>query len=198
MMKKRLLIVFLIVITGMCCTRRLSPEKYAVYIAENREKFCEVINRNGVRATVCYMPAEMYGAQRMIAYDIPPDSAMKDFINSLFLVCTVNADSMGNKSLLLERDGILGFPGNVYKHTFGHGEDIFLLNGPDTVKCAGYHFERNWGMTGEDSFIVTFDRRKLKEKMSGYHLIIREIAPELGTLDIQLSKLVKKAPQLKG
>lgn len=195
----KLLIGITIILQLVSCTKHLSPKEYIQYMLQNKEKYSQIIERNGVKATVCYQPVELCAARELAFYDsLCKDSVLKNYDNSLFFLCTISSDSLGNRSLLLERDGLAGFRRNVFRHTYGHSDDIFLLDGRDTVKCSGYQFERGWGMTGDETFVITFNRQDIKKKVKKYRLIIREIAPELGTLDIELAELVKKAPKLKG
>ncbi len=186
---------------GFCCscTTRIKPEEYMDYMRKHSEKFSRTFKRHGVSATISYRPNELYAAQHMIADDsMTVDSAMKPFENSLLFTLAISADSIGNKSLLLERDGKAGFSTNVFKHTFGHKEDIFLLYKQDTVKCFDYRFERSFGMSNEETFVIGFNKNEIKNNLHKYHLIIRNIAVELGTIDCAIKQVIHKAPQLKG
>lgn len=181
------------------CSKRLTPEQYMAYMQKQSDKFSESVKHHGVSAKICYIPSEYYAAREM-TFDstLSKEKALDKYKNSLFFTCTVTADSMDERSFLLTRDGAAGFSANVFKNYFGHTENIFLLYGTDTVKCDGYQYDRNWGMTNDDSFLIAFNKEKIKSSIDNYHLIMREITEETGTIDIELHKLIKKAPQLKG
>lgn len=181
------------------CTRHLTPHDYLSYYEKNRERYSYNVNNNGVSATISYLPSEIYAARQMLAYNsTDPEPVLQRFCKSLYLVCSIGSDDPDNPSFLLLRDGLLHHKRNVLKHTYGHNDNVLLVSKEDTIKCTGYQFERGWGISHEDSFIMTFDKQKLKKDINTYHLYMRDIALELGTIDVPIKKIVKTSPKLKG
>ncbi|MDD5672851.1 MAG: hypothetical protein PHC61_01695 [Chitinivibrionales bacterium] len=180
------------------CDSRLTASKYVHYFEKNRADYSKVVKRNGVVASVAYIPIEYYAA-RAVQFDstLPVDSAMKRYDNSVFFVLTVRPEKGGSQSVLLERDGMEGFKDNVYKNTFNKEHDIFLLNGKDTANTVSCDFERNWGISNDDAFLIGFSKKSIKSDFKKYHLIIRDVT-ELGTIDIQVKDLVGNYKRLRG
>lgn len=191
------LLIFAFVQIG--CDSALTPDQYMQFTEKNRKKFSLAVERNGVKATIAYQPIEYYAAREM-QFDttLSLDSAINRYEKSVFFVLVIEAKKVKTGSILLEKNGLNGFGENVIKNSFDRTQDIFLLNGKDTVKLMAYNYERNWGIGNEDSFLLTFSKNDLKSDLEKYDLIIRNIVPELGTVDIKIKRLMKMKKKLKG
>jgi hypothetical protein len=193
------LILGILLLFILSCTSSLPPAEYVAYFDKHKKDFQITIKRNGVTATVSYMPNEYYAAREM-QYDtaLTAEKAMKQYENSLFFVFSISSEQFKDGSILFQRDGAEGFTDNIMKYTFDKDRDIFLLKGMDTVKVASCNYERNWGIGNADSYIMAFPRKKLEERMSGYHLYIKDMTPELGTVDVAINSLMKNVKKIKG
>jgi hypothetical protein len=183
----------------LSCTSSLTPQQYIQYFEKHRSNFRTTIQRNGVTATVSYLPNEYYAAQEMqVDTTLTTARALKTYENSMFFVFSITSEQFKNGSILLQRDGVEGFADNVMKYTFDKEKDIFLLKGKDTVKAASCNYDRNWGIGNADSYVIAFPRKRLNGKTSGYHLYIKDMSPELGTVDVAINSLIKNVKKLKG
>jgi hypothetical protein len=182
------------------CGRGLSPRNYMRHFEKNRVKYCQTIKHNGIAAKVCYMPTEYYAARDMMSENkLSLDSAIKRYRNSMYFAISITGDNYKSGSALLQRDkGMQGFSNNVMRTTFQTEGNLFLLSGQDTIRPANFTYERNWGVGNEDVFFASFSRKELNKPYSAYHLIFRDIAPELGTVDIALKELIRNNKKLKG
>jgi len=181
------------------CNSTFTPKQYMDYFEAHRAEFTKTIEHNGVKAIVAYLPTEYYVARDMASDGtLKLDSTIKRYENSLFFVFTIIGDKYKNGSVLLEQQGIDNFKENVELNTFERGQDIFLFSGSDTIRTSGYNYDRNWGMGSGDAFLIAFAKKSLKYKMETYHLIIREMTSELGTVDIAVKDLIIKNKRLKG
>lgn len=200
LLKSAVTVVLALLVCSGCTA--LPPEQYMQYMDNNRERFCETIERNGIKAVVCYRPNEYYAARDMVGDStLTAERAMARYANSLFFVLAVSSEQYGAGSVLLEKDGAQGFGRNVLTNTFSREEDIFLLNAgdqSDTVDLAQYHYERNWGIGNDDTFLMAFPRERVRDNESEYRLMIRDLLPELGTIDLRLGSLMKATRKLKG
>lgn len=200
LLKSAVTVVLALLVCSGCTALR--PEQYMEYMENNRERFCETVERNGIKAVVCYRPNEYYAARDMVRdTTLSVEQAMAEYANSLFFVLAVSSEEYGSGSVLLEKDGARGFGRNVLTNTFGREGDIFLLNAEDqsdTVDLAQYHYERNWGIGNDDTFLMAFPRERVRNKESKYRLLIRDLLPELGTIDLRLGSLMKATRKLKG
>lgn len=184
----------------LSCSSNLTPTEYLSYYEHNRSKLTKTIERNNVKAIVAYMPAEYYAALAMQNdTTLLADSALKRYENSIFFVLNIKAaaDSV-TLSPLLTRNGMAGFKESVERNTFDRDQDVFLLYGKDTVKTVGIQYERNWGVGNDDSFLLGFSKKSLKDKLGKYHLILRNMTPEMGTIDLAVKNLRKTTKRLKG
>jgi hypothetical protein len=191
--------LIVIVLLQLGCSGTLTPEKYVRYFEKNRTRFCEKIERNDIIATIGYVPNEYYAARDMV-FDtsLVANQALERYANSLIFILSIKSANGDNRSVLLGRNGYAGFKENVLRNTFERENDIFLLQGCDTIKVASCEYERNWGVSNEDAFVLAFPKMKLKKNIGKYHLIVRNMTSEMGTLDFKVRKLLKKAKKLKG
>lgn len=199
MKNSHILILLILILFQIFCSSGLSPEEYLSYYEKNKHKYTETIERNSVKAVICYQPNEFFIARELASNTSDNNEIINNKYNkSLFFTLSLSSDKKQRGSFLLEREGVQGFSKNVFKNTFNRGNNFFLSIQTDTVKIADYHYERNWGIGNEDIFLLTFNRNQLNRKITDYHLIIRDITPEIGTIDIPLKNLVKNTKMLKG
>jgi hypothetical protein len=177
----------------LSCVRTIPPERYLEKFERQKAKHCITINRNGITASVLCMPAKFFAARdARLDTTLQMDKAEKRYNNSLFFTLSIRPDSQSKPgSFLLTKGGYAEFKNNVMLNSFGRENDIFLLHKNDTIPIAGIQYNRDWGMMKEDQFLLTFNVSRLNQKANKYHLIIREIAPELGTIDIPVAKLMR-------
>lgn len=181
------------------CTSSLTPSQYMSYYEKHSKELSKTIVRGNVKATVAYIPNEYYAA-RIMQFDssLSLANALKRYENSLFFVLAVTGVEDKINSVLNDRNGFAGYADNVQRNTFKKEQDMFLINGHDTIMAASAGYDRNWSMGADDAFILGFPKTKLNKKINGYHLILRDITPELGTIDVLINDLVKKTKRLKG
>lgn len=149
--------------------------------------------------TLCHRPAEYYAAQDCTAdTNLKASQAILNYRNGLYFTLAITADSLDQGSYLLYKDGLQNYSNNVTRNTFHRDQDIFLLNGSDTIKLSDYQYERNWGYGNEDVFVLMFDRPKNEKQLRHYDLYIRNFSSEIGTATFPLAKLLAKYGRLKG
>jgi hypothetical protein len=176
---------------------KLTPEEYIDWYEAHRDRYTVTIERHGIRALVRYHPPELHVARQIVTAGGDTDSLLSHYTNAVHFAFGISVEGKERGSFLVERGGVREYGQRVYQNTFMRNEDIFLLRGADTVKCAGYHFDRTYGVGGEDVFIAGFPRVVLGRKVKDFHLIVRDIAPELGTIDIPVRKLMARTRKLR-
>jgi len=181
------------------CAKVMGPQDYIKYFDTHRSRFSSTVKRNGVSAVILYMPPEYYAAREMTANKhLALGKVLGKYAGTAYFAVTIASDRYKSGSILLQRDGMEGFGENVMKNSFDRDKDVFLLNGRDTIKAVDYEYERNWGMGNTDAFVFAFARAAAKTEISRYHIIVREIAPELGTVDVALANVMDNPVHLKG
>lgn len=180
------------------CTT-MTPANYTKHYEKNRSRFSRAIDRNGVVAKVAYIPDEYYAARDMEADEkLSLTEALNRYEPSLYFVLQLQAEGEPNKSVLLQNSDMDSYRAGVLKNTFERKQDIFLLNGTDTVSVSQYHYDRNWGIGNGDSFMMVFQKSLVQKDLKRYHLILRNFVPAIGTIDIPLTSLIKNTCRLKG
>lgn len=197
-MKITFFLFSLITVIASGCSKSLPPSEYQTYIEKNKKKYSYIIERNGIQATIVHYPSLYYSARNMLSDPtLSLDSAINRYKESLFFVLSVVDKRREFGSVLLEKDGIHGLSQNILINSFERNNDIYLLNGKDTMKMANYQYERNWGMTNEDMFVLTFPSSEYKHNQN-LRLRIRDITLNLGTIEIPIKKIMPKSPNLRG
>jgi len=193
--------LFSIIVLIICsnCSKKLKPEEYLNYIDKNGDKLCKTIERNGFITQICYRPNEYYAAQDMcIDTTFNAQDALNKYSNTMIFTCNIKAkDKVNDGQMLLQGNGFADFKKNVVNNTFEKKGYIFLLNEDDTINVSEYQYERNWGIGNGDAFVLAFSKKKLQQNPKKYHLIIRNLLPEIGTIDIKVAELLRSARGLK-
>lgn len=189
------LIALLALATG--CQRCIAPQNYFEYFEKNHDRYTAAITRNGMTAEISYHPNELYAARDMVSDTaLKADKAIDQYKNSIFFLLTVK--KLGALNPLEAAVQNAGENEKIQRLSSDNQKDIFLIAQNDTVPVASVRAERSLGIDNPDAFLLAFSRQNLKEKPWKYSLIIRNVSPELGTLEIRLSKIINKTPKLRG
>jgi hypothetical protein len=181
------------------CSTKMTPAEYLRYFEKNRNNFTSTITRNGITATVTYMPAEYYIAREMVEdTSIKIDSLRLKYSQTIFFVLTISKTGGGGSTgLQFPENRIVTF-GDVDANAVGNRNGIFMLSKNDTVMVSICNYELNCGIGNGDIFLLAFSRKQLEKELGSYRLIIRNLLVEIGTLEIKMSGIVKKSKKLKG
>jgi hypothetical protein len=180
------------------CGDKLPAKEYMQYFERNHSRFTKTVERNDVILNVSYIPGDFLAAREIAAgVNESVENALRKYSNTILITVGLSSRKGGTVSVLLRENGNGGFSENVYRNDFERNRDIFLLCGADTVKAASYDYERNWGMGSQDVFAISFPRSEIRKPLSETHLMIRDLLPELGSVDIALGDIVKKSKLLK-
>lgn len=176
----------------LSCSSGFTPGQYLDYFNKHQALYSKTINRAGYSVSVTYCPPELIVA-RIKENDASLKSAdlVAKFSNSLlFKIKITTSDSTKSFDFVTGGNGREGYSDAVVKNTFKREGDIFLLNGRDTVSVADYQYERNWGLGEGDAFTISFSRKALKKNIRQYHLYLRDMLSEIGTIDLSLRDLI--------
>lgn len=173
------------------CQKSVPPGRYFEAFEKQQARYTVEISRNGVLAELSYNPNELYAARDMQAdTGLSASTALQRYENSLFLLLKITVQNENQSGNSLKRKM------NIAAHDVSG--DIFLENSKDTVPVVTCRYEPNLGIGNPDAFILAFPRTKLKRRPQEYNLVIRNISPELGTLEFGLNKVIKKTLKLRG
>jgi hypothetical protein len=185
-----------VVAAGSAGCGAVPAQAYGEYFEAHRVRFCREVVRNGVAATVCYIPAEVYAAREIVSGSGQSvEDGLMRYRNSLFFVVSIAGTN--GASPLLQREGPQGYKTSVAQNTFERESAFVVVAGSDTVAASSYRFERGSHLGTADAFVVAFsaeDVRKLGRKAV---LRVRDLVPELGTVEVAVGDIVRKPRKLR-
>lgn len=197
-MNKKLLTNIVVLVSIIGCSQTLPPEQYIEYFKKNNKKYSCSIERNGFVAQLQYIPKEYYAATEMI-YDtsLQVKEVIKKYRSSLNFRL-----SIGPK----EENEIVKRAARKLRHDFlrkkyltGELEkNVFILLRNDTITPSDITYEKNNAINQHDSYLLCFSKRDIGEDYKKGNIYIRNIFPQLGTLDFKLNKLISGSKRLKG
>ena len=99
------------------------------------------------------------------------DSIVKNYDSLLVFNLEISIDNFNDELLKYKLDGNIDASYNkrIDYYMFGMQKDInIVLAGKDTVPCVLYHFERNYGVSPKNNFMLGFRASSLKEAVLVY------------------------------
>jgi hypothetical protein len=191
------LIMLVLALVPYSCSTKMTPTEYLQYFEKHQENYSRTTVRNGISATVTHMPSEFYVAREIAAdTSLNMDSLLSNYSQNIFFVLKVRRVDGHTSGSQISGNG--AFNEYVNGCVIGKRNDIFMLAKNDTVMATNCNYQQNWGIVNDDVFLISFSRKQLKLDLSSYHLIIRDLMTEIGTLDIKISEIVKNSKKLKG
>lgn len=177
----------------------MNPQTYLAHYTNHKKDTVKEIKRNGIKMSIVLVPSSFYIAQEMALYpDIPIDSIESKYMDGLYFIVEIRGDTSTGLSPLLLKKGMNGYGAQVYENSFLKNEDFMLVCKSDTILTAGYNFERSWGIGNADCFTISFSKKGAKFPIGKYQIVIRDLLPELGTIEIKLKSFKKYKGKLKG
>ncbi|HEY1041025.1 MAG TPA: hypothetical protein VGF30_16540 [Bacteroidia bacterium] len=99
------------------------------------------------------------------------DSIVKNYDSLLVFNLEISIDNFNDELLKYKLDGNIDASYNkrIDYYMFGMQKDInIVLAGKDTVPCILYHFERNYGVSPKNNFMLGFRASSLKDAVLVY------------------------------
>jgi hypothetical protein len=183
------------------CSTKMTPAEYLRYFEKNRLKYSKVIECSGVSVTVTLMPTEYHVAREMEADScLNIDTLFSNYSKTLIIVLSASsaAAEFENGSPLVQSSNMADFRKKLINTTFLPVNNFFITDGFDTITAANCNYERSWGIGNEDTFLLTFPACKLKRNLKEYNIIIRELSPAIGTIEVRIADLEKRKVKLEG
>lgn len=173
------------------CQKGVSIKDYEKKYNTIKKQLSYKIERNGMVAEVRYIPNELYVVRNMVNdTSLSVKETESKYKNSLFLMLRVWKKQGEKGCNLFNRQGLVEeIECNEIK--------IYLYKDKDTVAVSSCRIEPK--VNTEKSKIVSFvfPRNKIKELPSTYNIVLRNIAPEIGTVEFKLKRIIKKTPKLR-
>lgn len=84
--------------------------------------------------------------------------------------------------------GQKAYEANFAYYTGGMKQDIYLVEGSDTLNCVLFHYERNYGAAPVNIFNLAFENRNNGQMQSGRQLVFNGTYTGLGILKFDFDK----------
>jgi hypothetical protein len=99
------------------------------------------------------------------------DSMVKDYEGQLYFNLEVSIDHFNEEILHYKMDPSAGgaFEERVNYYSFNMQKDIcIVIAEKDTIPCTMYHYERNYGISPKNNFMLGFETKQLKDAVLVY------------------------------
>lgn len=190
--KATLLVAFALLI----CCQGYTPKAYVEKYEKSKRKYGYTLDNGNVGLTVSYQPSEYFAAKELL-FDttMKTKDAVARYKNGLFFT----ADFIWKDKGLFRSVKKTVAPAS-FDDTRGISDkkDVFLLAEKDTVQVLEFQHDKNLSSGDEDVYLLAFDKNRLKHKVDNCHLFIRNASVDLGTVDVDLHKIVKSGLYLRG
>jgi len=158
------LVIFLFFFTA--CTKYFSPSEYVNWVKDEKNGLNKVKQIKEVKIEIQHKPIPFIIAneQRKNDIDIDEYNNRKAELEGLIyfdLRLSINLPNydITNYNILSEKEQ----KDRLYYLSYHMKNDIFLIEGMDTLPCRLYHFERSYDIAKHRTFILAFDNTNHKD-----------------------------------
>ncbi len=146
-----------------------SQAEAQAFLGEEREKGVYGTKLKDVNFKLSYIPAEAMALRELgdlsQASQASFDTLVKGYEGLLFFDMEISIDHFSEEMIhygVTENDDV-SFENRVAYYSFGMQKDIRLIQGMDTIPCTVYHYERNYGISPQNHFMLGFRASPAKD-----------------------------------
>ncbi len=157
-----------------------SPAEARAFLETEDEKGSYETKLKEVNFKLSYIPAEAMALRELgdfsQATQVSFDTLVKSYEDLLFFDLEISIDHFNEEMIHYgpAANDDASFESRVAYYSFGMQKDICLtLAGKDTVPCTVYHYERNYGVSPQNHFMLGFPASRVKDAVLVYdnHLL---------------------------
>jgi hypothetical protein len=167
-----------------CACGKHGPQSYEISSQAEAGAFLENENETNFYETklkevnfkLSYIPAEAMALRGLgdlsQATQASFDTLVKSYDGLLFFDLEISIDHFNEEMIHygLTANDEASFENRVAYYSFGMQKDICLvIDGKDTVSCTAYHYERNYGVSPQNHFMLGFRTSRVKDAVLVYH-----------------------------
>lgn len=152
-----------------------SPAEAKAFLGEEKEKGFYETKLKDVNFKLSYIPAEAMALRELgdlsQASQASFDTLVKSYEGLLFFDMAISIDHFNEEMIhygIVTNDEA-SFENRVAYYSFGMQKDISLISGMDTIPCTAYHYERNYGISPQNHFMLGFRTSRVKDVVLVYH-----------------------------
>lgn len=185
-----ILIIAMLIVVSSCgkhgaLSHEISSQAEAKAFLENEnEKNVYETKLKDVNFKLNYIPAEAMALRELgdlsQASQASFDTLVKGYEGLLFFDLEISIDHFNEEMIHygLAANDEASFENRVSYYSFGMQKDICLvLGGKDTIPCTAYHYERNYGVSPQNHFMLGFRTSRVKDVVLVYHNQLLETGP---------------------
>lgn len=152
-----------------------SSAEAKAFLGEEKEKGFYETKLKDVNFKLSYIPAEAMALRELgdlsQASQASFDTLVKSYEGLLFFDMAISIDHFNEEMIhygIVTNDEA-SFENRVAYYSFGMQKDISLISGMDTIPCTAYHYERNYGISPQNHFMLGFRTSRVKDVVLVYH-----------------------------
>lgn len=202
-MKRYIVISFLLIIISASCgngRKTLSPQQYLSWAKKSQKDLQKIKEINGYRFTAKFQPAELLVLRNKEALKSQDalDSTKK--IQDGIINIVMDIGSVNNQQSLLRANlsNEEEYYSRMYYYTTEVQNDVYLVEGNDTLPCIFYHFEQTFNITPVNSMIMEFKRINSQSAYQDICLVYEDRILNTGIVKFMYkNSFLNNLPQLK-
>ncbi len=180
-LRNNYIIIIAILFVAYSCGKHGVPS-YAIssqaeakaFLGEEKDKGFYETKLKDVNFKLSYIPAEAMALRELgdlsQASQASFDTLVKSYEGVLFFDMAISIDHFNEEMIhygIVTNDEA-SFENRVAYYAFGMQKDINLISGKDTIPCTVYHYERNYGVSPQNHFMLGFRASHVKELVLVY------------------------------
>lgn len=180
--------------------QQLSPKQYIAWAKKSQDDLVRMKEINGYRFTSKFQPSELLILRNMdeLSSQASIDS-MENFQNGIINI-VMDIGAIDNQQSLLRAN--IRSEGEYYQRVYYYTKevqnDVYLVEGMDTLPCVFYHFEQTYNLTPVNSMIMEFERKDPNADYKDVSLIYEDRMLNTGIIKfLYKSSFLNNLPQLK-
>lgn len=169
-----ILIIAILFVISSCGKRGLSYEISSqaaakAFLEDESEKNVYETKLKDVNFKLSYLPAEAMALRELgdlsQASQASFDTLVKSYEGLLFFDMEISIDHFNEEMIHYgpAANNEASFENRVAYYSFGMQKDICLVSGKDTIPCTAYHYERNYGISPQNHFMLGFRASRVKD-----------------------------------
>ncbi len=183
--------IIIAILFVVCSCGKHGPLSYEISSPAEVKAFLENEKENGFYETklkdvnfkLSYIPAEAMALREIgdlsQATQASFDSLAKSYEGLLFFDMEISIDHFTEEMIHygITANDEASFENRVAYYSFGMQKDINLISGKDTIPCTVYHYERNYGISPQNHFMLGFRASHVKDVVLVYDNQLLDTGP---------------------
>ncbi len=176
-------IIIIAILCVVCSCGKHGPLSYEIssqaeakaFLGDEKEKGVYETKLKDVNFKLSYIPAEAMALRELgdpsQTAQASFDTLVKSYESLLFFDLEISIDHFNEEMIhygIVANDEA-SFENRVAYYSFGMQKDISLVSGKDTIPCTVYHYERNYGVSPQNHFMLGFRTSRVKDVVLVYH-----------------------------